>query len=135
MVPFLLSIKFWPFPVGWVKLPKEIVPGKGCQNRGLEIHLMSTIHFPLSLKKNKKTEKWTFEASLICLSSNFHATQLKLLVNISKHYSRQFACKTNFNSNWMCLDNKNLHQILKFKQWIIYSIYSHKIFAKLSFLT
>lgn len=64
-------------------------------------------------KKNKKTEKWTFEAFLICLSSNFHATQLKLLVYISKHYSRQFARKTNFNSNWMCLDNKKLKPNIK----------------------
>lgn len=56
IVPFLLSIKFSPFPVGLVTLPKETVPGKGCQNLGFDIHLMSTVHFRLSLKVFSETK-------------------------------------------------------------------------------
>lgn len=48
-IPFHPSIRFWPFPVGLVRLPTEKAPGKGCQNLVPDIHPQSD-HQPSTLQ-------------------------------------------------------------------------------------
>ena len=48
-IPFHPSIRFWPFPVGLVRLPTEKAPGKGCQNLVPDIHPQLD-HQPLTLQ-------------------------------------------------------------------------------------